>query len=81
MELIKVLVLPFCFVSLSACSTLNKNSKSGDIKKDSKEEEIPKITKPNVKKIWIPEEIRNNGTEYVEGHYMYLIERNSTWSK
>lgn len=80
MELIKVLILSFSIFSISACSNLTKKPNSF-MNKESKEEKIPKITKPNVKKVWIPDEIRNNGTEYIEGHYMYLIERNSTWSK
>ena len=78
MELFKVLLLPLCFASITACSELNKKSDSA-IK--SKEEKLPMITKPYVRKIWIPEEIKNNGTEFEEGHYLYQIERNSTWSK
>ncbi len=80
MELIKVLILSFLVFNISACSNLSKKTNSSNTK-ESNEEKIPKIIKPNVRKIWIPDEIRNNGTEYVEGHYMYLIERNSTWSK
>ncbi len=41
----------------------------------------PKLLKPEVKKIWIPAEIRNGGQEWVEGHYMYRIERDTTWSR
>ncbi len=78
MELFKVLLFPLCFASLTACSSMNKKTDSVENKK---EEKLPMITKPYVRKIWIPEEIRNNGAEYVEGHYLYQIERNSTWSK
>jgi hypothetical protein len=46
-----------------------------------KEKDPPKITKPIVKKVWIPEEIKNNGSEFVEGHYMYIIEKESSWSQ
>ena len=41
----------------------------------------PKLLKPIVKKIWINPEIRNNGSEWIEGHYLYRIERETTWSK
>ena len=78
MKLTKLLILPLLVGTLSACTHLKKNSSDT---KNTKQEKIPKMIKPNVKKIWIPDEIRNNGTEYIEGHYMYLIERNSTWSK
>lgn len=81
MELFKVLLLPICFYNLTACSNLNKKPDADKSVKEIKEENLPKITKPTVRKIWIPEEYRNNGTEYVEGHYLYKIERNSTWSK
>ena len=77
MRLIKVLIISFLVFNISACSNLNKKINTTN----TKEEQIPKIIKPNVKKVWIPDEIRNNGSEYVEGHYMYIIERNSTWSK
>ena len=49
--------------------------------KDNPQKEVPKITKPILKKIWVPEEIKNNGTEYVEGHYMNVIEKDSVWSQ
>ena len=48
---------------------------------DSPNETLPKILKPTVKKIWIAPEIRNNGTEWVEGHYLYRIEKETTWSR
>lgn len=80
MKTLKVFIVSLLVWNISACSNLSKKTNSTNTK-ESKEEKIPKMIKPNVKKIWIPDEIRNNGSEYVEGHYMYLIERNSTWSK
>ncbi len=41
----------------------------------------PKLSKPTVRKIWVPQEIRNGGTEWVDGHYMYRIEKDSKWSR
>jgi hypothetical protein len=41
----------------------------------------PKLLKPEVKKIWIPPVIKNGGTEWEEGHYLYRIERDTTWSR
>ena len=66
-------------LTLAACATTKDKLNIDD--KNKKSESIPKITKPSFKKVWIPEEIRNNGTEYVEGHFMYVIERDTTWSK
>lgn len=41
----------------------------------------PKLLSPLVKKIWIPPAIKNGGTEWEEGHYIYRIERAPTWSR
>jgi len=43
--------------------------------------ESPKLLKPIVTKIWIPPEIRNGGSEWVEGHFIYRIEKETTWSR
>ena len=41
----------------------------------------PKLLAPSVKKIWIPAAIKNGGIEWEEGHYIYRIEREVTWSR
>ncbi len=41
----------------------------------------PKLLAPSVKKIWIPASIKNGGIEWEEGHYIYRIERETTWSR
>lgn len=41
----------------------------------------PKLLSPLVKKIWIPPVIKNGGTEWEQGHYLYRIEREPTWSR
>ncbi len=43
--------------------------------------DTPKLSKPVVRKIWIPPEIRAGGGEWVEGHYMYRIEKETKWSR
>lgn len=60
---------------LSGCASSLKTNKS-----ESKVDP-PKLLKPVVKKIWIPPEIRNGGAEWVEGHYMYRIEKEISWSR
>ena len=41
----------------------------------------PKLLKPVIHKIWIPPEIKNGGLEWTEGHYMYRIEKETSWSR
>ena len=64
------------FSALTGCASLNK-SKPADPQKT----EQPKLLKPTVKKIFVPPEIRNGGREWVEGHYMFRIEQETTWSR
>lgn len=40
---------------------------------------VPSLTSPEVRRVWVPERI--DGQKFIEGHYMYLIERNSVWSR
>lgn len=61
---------------LAGCSSQSKKNETS-----TSGVEPPKLLKPEVKKIWIPPEIRNGGQEWVEGHYMYRIERETTWSR
>lgn len=60
---------------LAGCTSMQKKNS------DKSGAEPPKLLKPEVKKIWIPPEIRNGGAEWIEGHYMYRIERETTWSR
>ncbi len=43
--------------------------------------EPPKLLKPVIRKIWIPPEIKNGGLEWTEGHFMYRIEKETSWSR
>lgn len=54
-----------------------RQAKSGSKKKD--DEKVPSLTSPEVRRVWVPEKI--DGGKFIEGHYMYVIERNSVWSK
>lgn len=40
---------------------------------------VPSLTAPEVRRIWVPEKI--DGSKFEEGHYEYVIERNSVWSR
>lgn len=39
----------------------------------------PSLTQPRVRKVWIPPRVE--GEQYVTGHWIYVIERNSNWQK
>lgn len=39
----------------------------------------PMLTAPRVRRVWIPAEI--DGEKYIDGHYIYVIEKSSSWSK
>jgi hypothetical protein len=57
-------------------------NKKQDPKKDTKQEEKdphPILNSPIVKKVWVPEKIEDN--KYIEGHFMYVIEKNVQWRK
>jgi len=69
------LVLILCG-TLSGCALTAKRPGT-----DNPLQEAPKLVKPLVRKIWVPPEIRNGGNEWVEGHYIYRIEKETTWSR
>jgi hypothetical protein len=39
----------------------------------------PFLTKPTVQRLWVPEKIE--GDKFISGHWIYVIERPSVWSK
>jgi len=65
----------FYFLVISVCiSCANTN-----VKKEDSSLAVPKITKPIVRRIWVPDEIRDS--EYIMGHWKYLLKQESTWSR
>lgn len=64
---------------LSSCTSINKNkndSNSSSIKDNNKS---PSLTAPKVRKVWVPEKIE--GDKYIEGHYMWVLEKTTSWSQ
>lgn len=43
------------------------------------EPKAPSLTAPKVRRVWVPARIE--GDKYIDGHYMYVIEKTSTWSQ
>ncbi len=71
----KSLIIFICLFAMSCQHKTNKSDASGT------QQTPPKLLKPEVKKIWIPEIIKNGGTEWEEGHYLYRIQRDTSWSR
>ena len=42
-------------------------------------EMAPRLKRPEVRKIWVPDQI--SGDEFIQGHWKYLIERPAVWSQ
>jgi hypothetical protein len=40
---------------------------------------VPSLTAPEVRRIWIDDKIE--GSRYIEGHYEYILDKPSVWSK
>jgi hypothetical protein len=64
--------------ALVSCQTSPKNAPN----KNEKEtlEAAPKLTRPVVRKIWIPEKIEDDGLTMTGGHWKYLINKGASWA-
>lgn len=69
------IVIPALALVLSACAS-RKPLTATDGKKGL---EVPSLTSPEVRRIWVPEKIEGN--KFIEGHYMYVIDKPSVWSR
>ena len=41
----------------------------------------PKLTKPIARRIWIEPQVLENGSVYIDGHWKYIVQKESTWTK
>lgn len=67
-------------IMISACTSMNSgksDSKGNSSNKD--ENKSPTLTAPKVRKIWVPEKIE--GDKFIEGHYMWILEKTTSWSQ
>jgi hypothetical protein len=69
-----ITLLLVCSLILSACTTVKKSL-------DKQDSKSPKLLAPAVRKIWITESVKEGGQEWEEGHYLYKIERGTSWSR
>lgn len=70
----KIVILAFV-ISATACSSVNKKK----LESDSQSQSAPKLKRPEVRKVWVPDQIV--GDEFVSGHWKYVIEKNAVWTK
>ena len=61
---------------MSSCTSMNKGSSTTATNKENKS---PSLTIPKVNKVWVPEKIE--GDKFIEGHWMWVLERTTTWSQ
>ena len=78
MNTVKFLIGAWCIALCSACSSMNSANTNA---KDKTNQVPPKLTKPVARKVWVEPEITENGTIYVEGHWKYLLLKDSQWTK
>ena len=64
------------FLATSACTSTSKKESA---KQPS--EAPPKLLAPSVRKTWVPAQMKDGGLEWEEGHFIYRIERGTTWSR
>lgn len=67
-------VMALCL--LVSCSHMKKNQMVSQNKMNDK---TPFLTSPKVRKVWVPEKIE--GDKFIEGHWMWVLERTTTWSQ
>ena len=60
---------------MSGCASMKKNTSSTT---EQYKPHVPGLKNAEVKTIWIPDKIEGNRFE--EGHYMHLIDKQTTWS-
>lgn len=66
-------------VVLCSCTSMNKTNKDQSSSVNKSEVKSPSLIASKVRKVWIPEKI--DGDKYIEGHWMWVLERTTTWSQ
>ena len=75
----KIAVMLFVVMGMSSCTTLNKNKLDTNKSINKEDNKSPSLTAPKVSKVWVPEKIE--GDKYIEGHYMWILEKTTSWSQ
>lgn len=64
---------------VSACTTTSSTTQNQSNTINKSDAKSPSLTTPKVRKVWVPEKIE--GDKYIEGHWMWVLERTTTWSQ
>ena len=70
-----------CFIAISIGCASNKTKTATDNTKDGAIQQVPKLTKPVTRRVWVDPEISENGTVYIDGHWKYLLMKDAQWTK
>jgi len=73
--MIRLFIISAFLLVLASCVTESKKGIQ-DNTADS-----PKLMRPVVRKVWVPPAIEDGGKVYRDGHYKYLLENESVWSR
>ncbi len=76
---LKIVIVLFAVLGMSACTTMNKNKLDTNKSINKDDSKSPSLTAPKVSKVWVPEKIE--GDKYIEGHYMWILEKTTSWSQ
>ncbi len=79
MIFIKFLAGSVAFCMLTGCTSMKSKSEA-DKTGSSTNQSQPKLTKPVARRIWIEPQVIENGSIYIEGHWKYVIEKESAWT-
>lgn len=71
----RVALVLCCLVGCQSKPKINEVSGKPDAQGD------PKLTKPTVKRIWIPRKIEDDGRVMEDAHWRYEILGGSSWSR
>lgn len=66
------------FLLLMGCAHTNKQA---DEKAIANKQPQPKLIKPVARRIWIESQVLENGSVYIDGHWKYVIQKESSWTK
>lgn len=77
----KIAILLLSMVTiLSSCTSMNKNKNDSNKNTTDKDNnKSPSLTAPKVRKVWVAEKIE--GDKFIEGHYMWILEKTTSWSQ
>lgn len=66
-------------IGYSAYKDKQKKQQQETLKQNPFDSQAPSLTAPKVRRVWVPARIE--GDKYIDGHYMYVIEKTSGWSE